>query len=87
MHVVVQLCCGESAGVKGHWMNFIFLINNGKNYSESIVQSISFYDELSVRNSMSEDGSGFEHFLERIESITIGEVKIPRDVLLGEVYQ
>ena len=37
MHVVVQLYYSESAGVKGHWMNFIFFVNNGKDCSESIV--------------------------------------------------
>jgi len=37
MHIVVQLYCSESAGVKGHQMNFIFFVNNGKDCSESIV--------------------------------------------------
>jgi len=35
--VVIQLCHSESAGVKGHQMNFIFFINNRKDCSESIV--------------------------------------------------
>jgi len=36
MHIVVQLYCSESVGVKGHRMNFIFFVNNGKDCSESI---------------------------------------------------
>ena len=36
---------------------------------------------------MSKDRSEDECLFERIESITIGEVKLPRDVLLGEAYQ
>ena len=36
---------------------------------------------------MSEDRSGSEYLLERIESIMIGEVKLPSDVLPGEVCQ
>jgi len=37
MCVVVQLCCSESARVKGNWVNFIIFINNGEDCSESIV--------------------------------------------------
>jgi len=36
---------------------------------------------------MSEDGSRCECLFEGIESITIGEVEIPRDVLQSEVCQ
>ena len=87
MCVIVQLCCSESPGVKGDQMNFIFFINNGKNCSESIVQSISFHNELSIRNPMSENRSGDECFLEEVESIMTGRVKLPENALLGEVYQ
>ena len=68
-------------------MNFIFFINNGKNYSESIVQSISFYDELSIGNPISENESGYECLLEEIESIMTGGVELQRNVLLSKVYQ
>ena len=37
MCVIVQLCCSESVKVKGNWVNFIILINNGEDCSESIV--------------------------------------------------
>jgi len=37
MCVVVQLCCSESARVKGNWVNFIIFINNREDCSESIV--------------------------------------------------
>jgi len=85
--VVVQLYCGESAGVKGHWMNFIFFINNGRDCSESIVQSISFHNKLSIGNLMSEDRSGSECFLEKIESTTTGGVELLRNVLPDEACQ
>ena len=68
-------------------MNFIFFVNNGKDYSESIVQSISFYNKLSVRNLMSENESRGECLLEKIESIIIGRVELPRNVFLDEAYQ
>jgi len=55
----------RSARVKGNQMNFIFFINNGKNCSESIVWSISFYNKLSIRNIMSKDRSRGECLLER----------------------
>jgi len=42
---------------------------------------------LSIRNPISEDGSGGECLLERVESITTGEVELPKDVLLDEVCQ
>jgi len=68
-------------------MNFIIFVNNGEDCNESIVQGISFHDELSIGNSMSEDRSGGECFLERIESILTGEVEFPRNVLPGEACQ
>jgi len=87
MYVIVQLCHGESVEVKGHWINFIFFINNEKDCSESIVQSISFHNELSIRNPISEDRGRCECLLQEIESIIIGGVELPWNVLLGEVCQ
>ena len=68
-------------------MNFIFFINNKEDCSKSIVQSISFHDELSIRDLISEDEDRGEYFLEGVESIITGEVKIPENVLLDEVCQ
>jgi len=68
-------------------MNFIFFINNGKDCSESIVQSISFHNKLSIGNLISEDRSGSEYFLEKIESIMTGGVELPRNVLPDETCQ
>jgi len=50
MCAIIQLYCSESVGVKINQVNFIFFINNEKDYSKSIVQSISFHDELIIRN-------------------------------------
>jgi len=36
---------------------------------------------------MSEDKSGGKCLLERVESIVIGRVEFPRNVLPGEIYQ
>jgi len=68
-------------------MNFIFFINNQKNCSESIVQSISFHNELSIGNPMSENRSRGECLFEEVESIMTGEVKLLENVLLGEACQ
>ena len=87
MCVVIQLHCSESAGVKSNWMNFIIFVNNEEDCSESIVQSISFHNKLSIRNPMSEDQSRNECFLERVESISTGGVKLPRNILLGKACQ
>ena len=73
--------------MKSHQINFIFFINNGKDCSKSIVQSISFYNKLSIENLMSEDRGRDECFLERIESIMTGGVELLRNVLLGEACQ
>ena len=83
--IIVQLYCGKSAGVKGHQMNFIFFVNNRKNCSKSIVQSISFHNELSIGNLMSKDRGRYKCLLERIESITTEGVKLPRNVLLDKI--
>ena len=87
MCIIVQLYCSKSARVKDNCMNFIIFVNNGEDCSKSIVQGISFHNELSIGNPMSEDRSGGECFFERVESILTGEVKLPRNVLPGEVCQ
>jgi len=87
MCVIIQLCCSKSVGVKSNWMDFIIFVNNGEDCSESIVQSISFQDGLCIRNLMSEDRGRGECFLERVERIMTGGVKLPRNVLLGETCQ
>ena len=85
IYIIVQLCCSKSARVKSNWVNFIIFVNNGEDCSKSIVQSISFHNELSIGNPISEDRSGGEYFLERVKSIITGGVKLPRNVLLGEM--
>ena len=87
MCVVVQLRRSESARVKGNWMNFIIFINNGEDCSESIVRDISFHNELSIGNPMSEDRSRGKCFLERVESILTGGAELPRNILPGEACQ
>ena len=87
MHVIVQLYYGKSAGVKDHQMNFIFFVTNRKDYSKSIVQSISFHNKLSIGNPISEDRGRGECLLERVESIMTEGVELPRNVLPGEACQ
>ena len=62
-------------------------MNNGKTCSKSIVRGISFHNELSIGNPMSENRCGGECFLERVESILTEGVELPRNVLPGEVCQ
>ena len=68
-------------------MNFVFFIHNRKNCSKSIVQSISFHNELNIRNPICEDRSKDECLLKRVESIITGIIKLSGNVLLGEVCQ
>ena len=87
IHIVVQPYHSESTRVKSHQMNFIFFINNRKDCSESIVQSISFHNELSIRNPMSKDRGRCECFFKRVEIIMTGGVKLPRNVLLDKAVK
>jgi len=73
--------------MKGNWVNFIIFVNNGEDCSKSIVRGISFHDELSIKNPMSENRCRDKCFLERVESILTGGVKLPRNVLLDKTCQ
>ena len=73
--------------VKSDWMNFVFFIHNKKDCSKSIVQSISFHNELSIGNPVHKDRSRDKCFLERVESITTGGIKLLENILLGKIYQ
>jgi len=68
-------------------MNFIISVNNGEDCSESIVQGISFHNELSIGNLISENRCRGKCFLERVESISTEGVELPRNVLLDEACQ
>ena len=85
MYVIVQLYYSKSARVKSNLMNFIFFINNGKDCSKSIVQSISFYDKLSIRNLISENRSRDKCLFKRVENIMTGGIRLPENILLSEV--
>ena len=87
MYVIVQLHCSESARVKDKWINFILFVNNGEDCSKSIVQGISFHNELSIKKPISENRCEGECFFEKVESILTRGVKLPRNVLPGEMYQ
>jgi len=87
MYIIVQLCRSKSVGVKSNQMSFIIFVNNRENYSKSIVQIISFHDELSIRNPISENRNRGKCFLERVKSISTGGVELPRNILPGEVCQ
>ena len=86
IYIIVQLHCSKSVGVKDNQINFIFIYNE-KKYSKSIIQSISFHDEYSIRNLISENRSGGKYLLERVENIITKGVKPPENILLGELYQ
>ena len=87
IYVIIQLQYSESVRVKSNRMNFIIFVNNGEDCSKSIVQSISFHNELYIGNPISENGSGGKCLLERVESITTKGVELPRNVLLDEMCQ
>jgi len=76
MYIVVQLYYSKNIGVKGNQMNFIFFINNEKDCSKNMVQDISFHNELSIRNPISQNRSGDKYLLDRVERIIIRRVKI-----------
>jgi len=71
--------------VKDNQINFVFFIYNVKDCNKSIVQSISFYNELSIKNLVHEDGSRDEYLLKRVESIIIGEIELLGNILPGKV--
>ena len=87
MCIIIQLYYDKSIRVKSDQMNFVFFIYNRKNCSKSIVWSISFHNELSIRNLVYKDGSGDECLLQRVESIITEGIKLPGNVLLDEVCQ
>jgi len=87
MCIIIQLHHSESAGVKSNWMIFIIFINNEEDCSKSIAQSISFHDELSIRNLISKDRGRDECLLERVEIIMTEEVKLPRNILPDKACQ
>ena len=48
---------------------------------------MSFHNKLNIRNLVNENRSGGECLLERVENITIKEIKLLRNILLDKAYQ
>jgi len=70
--------------VKSDQMNFVLFTHNRKDCSESIVQSISFHNELGIRNLMHKDRSEDECLIEEVKSIIIEGIKLPENVFLSK---
>ena len=87
MYVIIQFCYSKSAGVKSDQIDFVFFIHNRKNCSESIVPSISFHNELSIRNLVYENGSRDEYLLKGVKSITTEEIELQENILPDKIYQ
>ena len=71
--------------VKNNQINFIFFIYNRKNYSKNIVQNISFYDKLSIKNPISKNKSKCKYFFEKVKSIITKKVKLPKNIFLSKM--
>ena len=67
--VIVQLCSMKRTRVKCNQMNLIVRRNDRKDSSNSIVRSISFDNEWSIRFPMSKNWSISESEFEFIESV------------------
>ena len=63
MHVIAQLYYSKSVGVKGNQVNFILFIHNRKDYNESIVRDISFYNKMNIRDLIYKNRSKDKCFL------------------------
>ena len=85
MCVIIQLYYSKSMKVESNQINFVFFIHNRKNCNKSIVQSISFYNELSIRDPVHKDESRDKCLLEKVEIITTERIKLPGNILLGKV--
>ena len=69
MHVIAQLYCSKSIGVKGNQVNFILFIHNRKDYSESIVRDIGFYNKMNIRDLIYKNRSGDKCFFKKLKAL------------------
>ena len=77
MNVVVLLSTGKGLGMESDRVKFAVWIVHGKNGRESIIRSVGFHDQRLVGNSVREDWSGSEQFLEKFESGAAFRCEIP----------
>jgi len=78
MSIIIQLYYSKNTKVKGNWINWIFLIYNWKNCSESIVRDISFYNKLSIGDPVHKNRSG-------VKSIITKEVELSENIFLDKI--
>jgi hypothetical protein len=71
--------------VKHDRIDLIVGVSDGKNSCHSIVGSIGFHSDLSVRNPISEDWSGGKSFFKRFERLPAFVGEIPFSTFASEV--
>src|SRR5882672_6903234 len=78
--VVIELCRGQSSGMKHDGVHRTVLQLVGQYSSDHIVGSVGFKDDLLVRLPMNQARGHSEHSLEVVEVFPAALVKLPFDV-------
>src|SRR5882672_7568857 len=82
--VVIELCRGQSSGMKRDGVHRAVLELVGQYSGNRIVRSVSFKDDLFVRSPMNKARGRSEHGLEVVEGCPAALVKLPFDVFPSE---
>src|SRR5882672_8944033 len=85
--VVIELCRGQSLGVKCDGVNRTICKLVGQYSSDRIVGSVGFKDDLLVRLPMNQARGHSERGLEVVEGFLAALVKLPFDVFPSESHE
>src|ERR1700735_5303857 len=83
MGVVVEFRGSESPGMESHRVDFAGISLNGEDGAQSVVGGISLYNDRTVRNPVSENGSGSESGFQSFKRLLGISGKVPGNTFAG----
>ena len=83
MGVIVEFQSTEGAGMESHGVDFTRICLCGEDGTQSIIGSISFYNDRFVGDPMGQDRCGDENRFQGLEGFLSGISKVPWNTLVG----
>ena len=84
MGVIIEFRGTEGAGMEFHRVDFTGISLNGEDGTQSVIGSISFYNDRFIRDPVGQDRCRDESGFQGLEGFLCGIGKVPRNTLVGQ---
>ena len=85
MGVIIEFQGTEDVGIESHRVDLTGISLDGEDGTQSIIGSISFYDDRFIGDPVGQDRCGGESGFQGLEGFLGGISKVPQDTLAGQL--